>query len=263
MILFPNTLIMLLSIACCDDSTNINARYNEIEGAQQQYEFLRSLFQESELSELIELTQRGNDSVATQSAWEVSRVGGRTRDWFMGYFEGRNRINPPSWWRKVIMEPHHFRRLNITPDPYRQASTTNVTCPADANVLEAEGEVTYLSGNEMIVIPEELLERDKGELIGNYSCAFTDTHCFVSNHDDVGSYQILSCIERVTNRIVWSSKVCGCFWGCSSGIHVHWVALTATSDGRVFVFGSASTGFYSHGFDATNGRTIMQFVSSN
>jgi hypothetical protein len=65
-----------------------------------------------------------------------------------------------------------------------------------------------------------------------------------------------------SKKLVWKSEACGCWWGGASGIHESWVSLIPTVDGRVFLFGSASIGFYAHGFDASNGKPLVRFSNN-
>jgi len=256
-------------------------RYSEIEYSHQYAEFYRSLFAVYEPSELRSLNISKNDSIATQSAWEtvtltvpvengpkVYRPDAKKLAWFVGFFEGRNRIVAPEWWREVVLDARANRRNNIYPGkpkegPYHRSGIEWVRCPVNATVTEEDRIVTYRSGDDSITLPEELLDRsDSGRLWCNISCTFTENNCFVAIHDDVGYPHDVSCIDRKTHEIVWTSKACGCWWGCSTGRHESGVSVVPTDDGRVFVFGAASIGFYAHGFGATNGKTLVHFSNN-
>ena len=227
-------------------------------------------------SRLMALSSAKNASIATQSAWkrvrltlpkenglEIGRSHREKLSWFIGFFEGRNRITVPKWWRTIVMDGGFIREPQKI-RPYHQTAIEGVNCPLGATVEEKDRIVTYRSGTDSIVLPEELLDRDdSGELWCNISCVFTARHCFVAVHDDVGYDHDVACIDRGTNKIVWKSKACGCWWGRASGLHESWVSLVATDDGRVFVFGAAWTGFYAHGFDASNGKTLVRFSSND
>lgn len=85
--------------------------------------------------------------------------------------------------------------------------------------------------------------------------------CFVAVHNDVGNSPSVGCIDRDSSEVVWTSKACGCWRGGATGRHESWVSLVPTNDGRVFVFGSASVGFYAHSFNASTDKTLVQFSS--
>ena len=183
--------------------------------------------------------------------------------WFVGFFEGRNRVATPQWWREVVVDARANRRDNIYPGepkdrPYHPSEIEGVTCPNDATVMAKDRVVTYWANDNTIVLPEELLDRSWSSI----SCAFTNDHCFVAGHDAIGYSHDIACIERKTNKVLWKSAACGCFWGNASGFHESWVTLVPTNDRRIFVFGSASVGFYAHGFDASNGKTLVRFSST-
>lgn len=270
-----------LFVTSSDEITRLLAKYDDLKYSHEYGVFYRQLFAACSESDLIALTTKRNDSIATQSAWEVATHTVPKEDglvvyrpesgklaWFVGFFEGRNRITLPDWWRTVVTDARANRRDNIYPGepkerPYHRTEVEGVTCPINANVTENDRVVTYRAGENSVVLPEELLDRsDDGSLWCNISCAFTNEHCFVAVHDDVGYSHDVACINRKTDKIVWKSEACGCWWGGATGIHESRVTITPTDDGRVFVFGSASIGFYAHGFDASNGKTIVQFSNN-
>ena len=112
-------------------------------------------------------------------------------------------------------------------------------------------------------MPEELLDRsDNGGLWCSICCCFTAGHVFVAVHSEVGYPHDVACIDRKTNKIVWKEKACGCWWGDATGLHESWVSILPTNDGRVFVFGVASGGFYAQGFNSSHGQTQVRFSNN-
>ena len=282
-----NLIATLLFAIVISASTNSNgiarilAKFENVEYSHEYGELYRSLFTACDASELAALSANKNDSIATQSAWEqvamtVPKEDGKKAyrpdaaklNWFLGFFEGRNRVSAPAWWRTIVLDARANRRDNIYPGkpkewPYHRSELKWVSCPTTASVTEDKRIVTYRNGDDSIVIPEELLDRaDSGKLSCNISCTFTKTNCFVAVHDDVGSSHDVACLDRKTGNVVWKSKACGCWWGNATGQHESWVSLVPTDDGRVFVFGSASVGLYAHGFDASNGKTLLRFSNN-
>lgn len=277
-------ILLLILVAAQNQSEEVGSlltTYDNIKHLHEYSGFYRSLFAACGPSELVRLTTNVNDSIATQSAWEtvemtVPKEDGRkvyrpdsTRlAWFVGFFEGRNRVIAPDWWRTVVTDARANRRHNIysgkpKEHPYHRTKIDNVSCPADATVTEIDGVVTYHVGDNSVVIPEELIDRgDGGDLWQNISCTFTREQCFAAVHGDGGYSHNISCLDRKTGGIVWQAKACGCWWGGSTGRSESWVTVVPTDDGRVFVFGAASIGFYAHGFDAKSGNTLVQFSNN-
>ena len=281
--LFVSLLFALVfsTSANSDEIDRILAKFDNVKYSHQYGELYCSLFGACDATELVELNTNKNDSIASQSAWErvamtVPKEGGKKvyrpdaarLNWFIGFFEGRNRVSAPEWWRTIVLDARANRRDNIYPgkpkeQPYHRSELKWVKCPVDASVEENERVVTYRNGDDSIVIPEELLDRaDSGELSCNISCVFTDDNCFVAVHDDVGYSHDVACLDRKSGKVVWASKACGCWWGGATGRHESWVSLVPTDDGRVFVFGSASVGLYAHGFDSSTGKTLVQFSNN-
>lgn len=281
-IVAPALFVMFLSSSLhSDELRGLLAKYDDVEHAHEYSPYYRSLFAAADSSELGALTANQHDSIATQAAWEtvaltvpkaegqeVYRPDSAKLAWFLGFFEGRNRIAPPEWWREVISDARANRRDNIYPGQqkpqlYHRSGIERVACPADATVTQQNRVVTYRSGEDSIVLPEELFERDdSGELYCNISCTFTKDRCFAAIHEDVGYPHVVACIERQTGKTVWKSEACGCWWGGATGRHRSSVSVVPTDDGRVFVFGAASIGFYAHGFDASNGKTLVRFSNN-
>jgi hypothetical protein len=272
---------LLSSAAQSGEFELIVGKYDGIKYAHQYGKFYRSLFAACDASALAALKFHENDSIATQAAWEtvaltvpkeqgpkVYRPDSTQLSWFIGFFEGRNRIAVPNWWSAVVTDSRANRRDNIYPGkpqerPYHRSTIEGLACPINASVTEKDRVVTYRAGDDSIALPPELLDRsDHGELSCNISCAFTKEHCFVAVHDDVGYTHSVVCIDRKTDKIVWKSQACGCWWGGATGQHESCVSVVPTNDSRVFVFGCASIGFYAHGFDVGSGKTVIQFSNN-
>lgn len=286
-------LTAVLSVSQSDEIERLLSKYGEVSSGPQSSDFYRSLFAICQRSDLETLTSNRNDSIATQSAWEIVtltvpteeapvaddrlvtedresayRPDSKKLEWFIGFVEERNRVKVPDWWRSVVMDSRANRRNNIYPgepktQPYRRASVPWVKCPSNADVTEKEQVVTYLSGDDSIALPAEIIERTMDDnLEGSFSGAFTKDYFFFTNHSDVGFPHEVACVDRNSKNVAWKSEVKGCWWSSASGIHESWVTIVPTDDGRVFVFGSASMGVYAYAFDLASGETIFQFSST-
>ena len=269
------------------------AKFEAIEYSREYSEFYRKLYSASDPVQVEALTRQQNDSIAIQSAWELVKADvtatSNNRNWFLGYFEGRASIALPKWWRRLILDACVIdmpgpsdttiktlslgklnQRIYHAPALKRsgiyclkKVGTFERKCPKNASINEQNGVLTYSDKKNSIAIPKKLLELANGELAvnGNICCSFTDRLCFIAIHSDFGSRHLVACVERKSNEIVWHSAACGCS-GALSGFHESWVSLMPTDDGRLFCFGYASVGIYAHGFDVSNGKTLVQFSST-
>lgn len=135
----------------------------------------------------------------------------------------------------------------------------SVSAPKDTTISLDDGRYTLHISNDSVPLPESILTKtDHGNLWGRLSGLFTEKHCFVAIHDDVGYRHDVACIERSTGELVWVEEACGCWIGGATGIHESWVTVTV-QDAQVVVFGAAWTGFYMHSFDAATGKSKFKF----
>lgn len=252
-------------------------------------EFYRAVFANSDSDQLFVLSNHKNDSIAIQSAWELVKAfvpNGEKKErivptasrlnWFLGMFEGRNRVAVPQWWRDVVLAsrdivlpgPGGKLTRNICPGepvqrPYhaiKDWASSERKHPKNATLKVINGVVTYTTEKNSIDIPKELFDHADNGTSRNISCAFTNKMCFVAVHSDCGFSHRVACIDRQTDSVVWSVEACGC--AQIAGVDESWVTLVATDDGRVFCFGNASCGIYAHAFDASNGKSLFQFSSN-
>ena len=243
-------------------------------------ELYRSLFAAAGATGLSTLRTIPDDSIAIQAAWESVvvtvpvelsnepiRLDGKKLSWFLGFLEGRARVSVPEGWRELILNARANRRDNIFPSepdrgPYHDADAGSVKCPINASVEIAGDAVVYRMADDTITVPERIVNRDVNRRVCfNFSGCFTSERCFLAVHRDVACPHDVACIDRSTGKLLWKSTACGCCWHPVYGGGYCWVWLVATSDGRVFVFGAESLGFYVHCFDASDGRSLLHFSS--
>lgn len=243
----------------------------------------RSLCAAAGADGLHELQTLSDDTIALQAAWESLALAGPAElitppirldrekvNWFSGFLEGRARVSLPEGWRQIlVLDARTNQRGNIfvplgepKRPPYRFVGSFRVQCPINASIETAGKDVVFRVGDDTIVVPEDLLHRNmNGELYCRLSGCFTSEHFFLAVHDAFGSPHDLTCIDRSSGRLLWKSRACGSYQGAMMGKAECWVWVTATSDGRVFSFG-AGTDFYVHGFDASDGKSLLHFCSS-
>src|SRR5262245_40668627 len=56
------------------------------------------------------LQAHANDAIAVQAAWEDVAADRRSREWFIGFLEGRTRLEPPDWWSAMFVHGLPVRR---------------------------------------------------------------------------------------------------------------------------------------------------------
>lgn len=260
-----------------DDVSAILEQLSKFKDIRHSHKLYRSLFAKAGIDGLSRFQSLDDDSIAIQAAWETVRLTVPVENgkevyrpdhdklvWFLGFVHGRIRCMPPEWWREAILDSRANRRKNIyggdpTSSPYHRSGINDVNCPKDASVEELGNSVIYKVAEESIKIPEEILVRsDAGNLVCDISGSFTDKHCFLAIHDDVGFPHKVACIDRTTGKLVWESTACGCWVGGATGVGKSWVSVVH-SGGSVFVFGQSSIGFYFHVFRALDGETLIHF----
>jgi hypothetical protein len=285
---FPLILLLACGALCFEDSAKpvetvaeILKMFSDVESGGERATLSRKLFAAASADEIVNFQRADDDSIAIQAAWDAVKLtipvemgpaayrpDAHKLSWFVGFLEGRMRASLPKWWREVVLDVRANRRNNVysrkpQAAPFHRIEGTDVVCPDNASVKDLKRKCIYKCGQDQIVIPEEILNRtDAGEVYGGVSGYFTKSQCFITQYDDVGYSHTLACIDRATNKLVWQSEVCGCWWGGASGLHESWVTVNVAEDGRVFVFGAASTGIYAHGFRATDGKSLAQFSSN-
>ena len=260
------------------------ANFDTIETFPELHLFYDELFVEARKFELKKLMTTKNDSVATQSAWEIvnqtipkeSSKGPAYRPKqselkrFVAFFEQRNRIEVPENWKESLLGSRANRRDNIYPGdpkqhPYHRSETDWVFCPVvDKVTKEKDGKLIYQADDYSISIPENMIEHySDGTFFGNVNCIKFGNLLFLTTHCDNGYPHKLICISLLSQEEIWQKDVCGSWWWGSEGFASKaWVELKATEDFRIFVFGISSIGIYAHGFDLKTGKTIVHFANN-
>jgi hypothetical protein len=242
----------------------------------------RALFQKAGDGGIRTLELHPRDGVAIQAAWEEVRltiaekgVESAVRpdrhklDWFLGFLEGRARLNPPKWWSEVVLDCRANRRDNIyfllpeKPLYHKVGSDEDSIYAPLHTTLKMEGRQAVLRvGKQSTQIPVELLRKDDlGRLWCDVSALMTASRCFLAVHDSVGYPYDLVCIDRVTGKTLWKSAVFGTWWYGASGQHRMYVTIVEQGE-RVIVFGSAYTGAHVEAFRAEDGANLFRFSTS-
>ena len=187
-------------------------------------------------------------------------------NWFLGFLEGRARIQPPDWWIKVLLNArancrHHFYfdlpENNHYDFPrktlYHDAGLNNFVAPLDTT-LHKEGDKSVLQvGKESVALPGAVFDNDMNNAV---SALVTPGRCYVAAHWSIGGYSLF-CLERSSSKVLWKTTVLGGFTGGLGGFAEQWVTITKQGD-RIVVFGCALD-IYVEGFRADNGVNLFRF----
>ena len=272
------------SIACAEEGdAKIEQIVKKIASAQRfsgmDYQYL---FATAGKSGLAALRRSQCDSIAIHAAWEearstvpekrnskVQRLDKGKLNWFVGFLEGRARVDAPRWWAQAVVDAHSNGGFTVSAGepskkPYHNAGIEGVDAPHDTTIKTEGSDYMLTIGMDTITIPDEFLRRtDKGQLYGNFSGCFTPKHCFVTEHSDVGAPHDVVCINRSSGEVVWKAEACGSLHGLYSIMsygYESWVSVTVQED-RVVVFGASPMGLYAHAFRIDNGKTVFRFSS--
>ena len=211
------------------------------------------------------LLTHANDSIAIQAAWgEVAitvpekegdhafRPDREKLNWFLGFLEGRARIQPPQWWTRSLLDCRANRRNNIYFVLPEKFSATDAVSTEFTDVIRV--------GEGSFRLPADLLKQldTRDNCLSTF---MTPTRCYVAVHDDVGYPFPLACIDRVSKKLLWKSKVWGTWWANATGQHRMCVTITEQSN-RIVVFGVAATGLHVEAFRSDNGENLFRFSTS-
>jgi hypothetical protein len=238
-----------------------------------------ALFHSATTDSLRRLQMNPSDTIAIQAAWqeveltvpEKSELTVRPdRDKlsrFLGFLEGRARVQAPRWWAEAILDARANHRGNVYAGglnlSWRREPIPNAAAPPpQATFDKQDGKPVVRIGSEFALIPEDL--RDKLRPNGpdiKVTALIDPARCYVAAYDCVGSPYRLACVERSPERIRWIADVWASSWGAFTGRPKQLVEVIEQGD-RVVVFGIASSGFHVEAFRLDDGLNILRFSNS-
>ena len=234
-----------------------------------------------------------NDTVAIRAAWEevaltvpekedeqarAYRPDRQKLDWFLGFLEGRGRVQSPKWWADVLLNAVANRRDNFHFDLpgqptnpamprksfHHEAGFDDVWAPLGTTLRREGSKIVLRVGKEPVTIPEGWLggfKLDNGRVNCGVSALITPSRCYIALHQFIGEYS-LECIERSTLKLLWSSEVRGgAHVGIGGGLVWTWVTVTEQND-RVVVFGCDFISIHAEGFRSEDGANIFRFANA-
>lgn len=235
------------------------------------------LFKSAKVDGLRRLQMIANDTIAIQAAWEEveltvpDKPDRKVRPdhaklaRFLGFLEGRARVQAPDWWAESLLDARANRRGNVYPGGINLADrrVPDVAAPPRPATFDMQdGKPVVRVGSESAPIPENVRKK----LMPNgfrdcVSALITPSRCYVAVYDSVGYPYQLACVERSSARILWVAGVWASWWGSTTGVHKQWVEVTEQGN-RVVVFGVASSGFHVEAFRMDDGVNVLRFSNS-
>jgi hypothetical protein len=234
------------------------------------------LFEFVKADGLPRLQTHKSDTIAIQAAWEEveltvsekgqERVVRPDRDklaWFLGFLEGRARLQIPKWWSEAILDARANRPGNVIAGGLNNWNDDSAKVPpTQGSVVIKEGKPVLRAGTTSVPLPQEIqpiFQRLKPGY--KVSVLITPQRCFIAAHDQIGYPYKLVCVDRSSSKLLWTTQVWASFWGQAEGAHRQWVEVIE-QDNRVVVFGIASMGFHVEAFRVEDGANVFRFSNS-
>ena len=197
-----------------------------------------------------------SDSVAIEFVWNKTKNDVTRRDEFFDFFEIRNRIELPKWWRteltearktkfKIFRVPYDWESAELEESDYSDLGQ-------NVELIERNGKKYADLGGTEFWIPDPI-----GVPLGE------EEHIAYAVKDDLAFF-LVNCQLTVVNwRMedrIWTKPVTYAH-GLSGG-QANWDSIVPTDDRRVFVFTGGTSGYSAHSFSLVDGKTIMEFKSN-
>ncbi len=237
------------------------------------------LFKSATTEKLRRLQMNAADSVAIQAAWgeiELSiperpeRTIRPDRDKlarFLGFLEGRARVQAPQWWTDAILDARANCRGNVYAGGlnlgrYQNPKPKAALLPPEAKLEKADGKSIVRIGSEIVSIPHDLHKQlTQNSALESLTALITPERLYVAAYDSVGYPYQLACVERTSVKTRWSAEVWASWWGGSEGHH-HQDVQVIEQGNRVVVFGVAAVGFHVEAFRIDDGANMFRFSNS-
>jgi hypothetical protein len=219
-----------------------------------------------------------------RSAWEEvrqsvlsqnksSRIAQADIQRFIGFVEGRLRVNVPPWWERILADGRTYEKVGpfvkIGDEGYYRESGLGLLCPMNTSVRQADSRVVITVGAQSVTITAETIDKlAPGARVkaGSYAVVvlMNGVNCFLVFHRGPasrGRYHVC-CVEQSTGLLrwkadAWHSGIMGVQVGPRE-LRDHRVSL-AKNDDNIFVFGVAHHAAYINGFRASDGVSILRF----
>ena len=182
---------------------------------------------------------------------------------FIGFIEGRLRINVPRVWQMSLLRTRAYSENQIHIQdfrywPYRD-SDSGLRTPLRVFVDRSGRGIEHVSsGDKECHISEEISIPKSKDCV---SALITDDHCFLAIHDSIGYSYKLHCLglEATGGKARWTSDVFAAFYGGGTGGGYQHRVTMRQKEGKVYVFGACLMGSYIEVFSTQNGDAICRF----
>ncbi len=260
-------------------------RSNTAEDCDELHREYEKVFPGATLSEVASW-QRGADAgIALRASWELIRrsmkrvapqpgpVGTLDRlkvERFIGFVEGRLRIQVPEWWSELLRRGSYYSGQSLWLDmtrasaPYAKTDS-GIFAPAGTRVVYEGADLRVTRDSESMVIPATVLATAKEQLgdLWGINVLFLDRfrRLVAIWGDGFGAYPLFM-LDTDSARPVWQASV----WGdipraIGGGGLIHWVGLYCAGD-MILVVGATDYAAYVQGFSTTNGSNLFRFSTS-
>jgi hypothetical protein len=196
-------------------------------------------------------------------------VDGRLLQRFLGFLEGRLRVNLPKQWERSVGAARAFHRDNIVFDVDRKRRMIRGT---HGFYLDRQNKLNVRRNSaELVVdrvsigIPMDAYKRltamKPTHRCSQLSVLVSGDRCFIANYANTGTPFFLLCLNRTSNEVEWQSEAKGSGVGAYLGVGSHAVYL-AENDESIVAFGVEGISIHIEGFDKKSGRRQFWFSSA-
>jgi hypothetical protein len=252
--------------------------------AQQRY---RALFDRCGAAGLPALRLSPRTGVALQAAYEevlLTTDGGQkvraskpNLVWFLGFLEGRARVEAPQWWKHALAHSERTSEGHRGPyngQPYYKALPGADRALPAVTLQRRGGRLLLLVGEQSASVPEGFFEATAGSLkhgeerkaLANVGALIAGERCYTTRIDPFGLSSTLVCSDRESGKVRWKAKV----WATRGRAFaaMSWLGplpdaavMITERDERVVVFGACGSGFYVEVFRAADGTNLFRFAT--
>jgi len=175
---------------------------------------------------------------------------------FLGFLEGRLRVNAPTWWKHDLIQGLAVGgKLSTLRDDARLHARNP---SGDLVIVKRNEEVVALTGiaEQPLLLPVSILRPNDFPMGGSQLLyAYDDTRILVAQIDGESSNYDIALIDRKTGRLLWTSGVeTGGGSAGVSGMSGGHSAEVELAEERAIVFGVSGHSVYLQAFAISNGR---------
>jgi hypothetical protein len=235
-------------------------------------EAFRALFEVAGKAGLPRLKVDAHDTIAIQAAWrevllpllgeepkQSVPLDRRKLEWFLGFLEGRGRLQIPTWWRNTFLEARfgqpgniHFPSKNIL--SYGNTAVDRISAPLGTTLTKENGSFVLKVDKQSVKIPDARV----GGFFRSVQALMTPKRCYYVFHNDFGWGYPITCIERKSGKVIWKADVWATWCHRSYGPHPQSQVAIVEQDSRIVVFG-ISGGAHVEAFRAEDGKNLFRF----